>query len=646
MSIRKRIKIVITSRPQIPIKSYFPDVVEIPLDPNNQNDIVKYVHASVLELEKRGFPKELRKKIQETLIKGSDGMFLWASLLLDDLKTSTQTSPNDIQHKLESLPQALPDLYRKILLAIKPEDVETVNNILRWVFWAERPLKLQELAKAIVIKPGLRSISSLSNMKKLDFKNILRSILGALITVQDDTVYLVHQSAKEFLKEFNSITIERFSLQPDQSHLYITLSCLTYLSFDEFKAVEVIYDPISRSNKAFVDDPFFRYCSIHWPDHMRQLGDELQRTPLLKAAFLYHAQSKVIMEVAWNFYDRSRSHTLLGLKPLMIATYYGLPNLIQFLLDDGEDINHLCPHHGNALQAVVHQGKDDIVRYLVERGADVNVHDGRIGTALQAAAYNGKEDIVRFLVEHGADVNAKGGYYGTALQAAVRDGRDDIVRYHAGQEADFNAHNGRIDTTLPVAAYTGKVDTVRYPVEYGTNVNAKGDDSSNSLHAAVRIGKDDIIRYLVGRSADAKLHDSRIGTALPIIAYNGKEDIVRYLVEHGADVNVEGGYYSTALQAAACYGKDVIVRYLVEHGADINAQGGYYGNALQAAAYNGKEDVIRYLVERGADVNAEGGYCSTALQVAACGGTDDIVRYLAECGADVKALGDKHGKVA
>jgi hypothetical protein len=261
--------------------------------------------------------------------------------------------------------------------------------------------------------------------------------LGALITVQNDTVYLVHQSVKEFLREVSSIPSKRLSLQSNESHLDIAISCLTYLSFKEFETVEVVYDPMSRSNKAFVDDPFFSYCSIHWLDHMRQLDDQSQRAPLLKTAFLYHAKSKVTMELAWNVYDRSISHSLLGLKPLIIATHYSLPNLIQFLLDDGEDINHVCPYHGNALQVAVREGKDDIVRYLVEHGADVNAHDGRTGTALQVAAYNGQKDIVRYLVERGGDITAHGGYYGNAAQAAQRQGYINIVNYLVGKGADL-----------------------------------------------------------------------------------------------------------------------------------------------------------------------------------------------------------------
>jgi hypothetical protein len=79
-------------------------------------------------------------------------MFLWVDLILYDLKTSASTSEYTIQKTLKSFPKSLPDLYKKILLAIQPEDLDLANSILRWVVWAERPLKLQELTIATAIQ--------------------------------------------------------------------------------------------------------------------------------------------------------------------------------------------------------------------------------------------------------------------------------------------------------------------------------------------------------------------------------------------------------------------------------------------------------------------------------------------------------------
>jgi hypothetical protein len=111
--------------------------VEISLDKNNLKDIADYVHASDLELQKNNFPTELRQEIQKTLIEGSNGMFLWVYLILNDLTKPGRKSPHAIRTKLKSLPKTLPDLYKKILHAIEPEYVERANDILRWVVWAE-----------------------------------------------------------------------------------------------------------------------------------------------------------------------------------------------------------------------------------------------------------------------------------------------------------------------------------------------------------------------------------------------------------------------------------------------------------------------------------------------------------------------------
>jgi hypothetical protein len=130
-SIGNRIKIIITSRPHVDVKLSLPDVVIIPLDSNNlKNDIVDFVTTEASKLTQ--FPVALREEIRQALISGADGMFLWVSLIIDDLQKST-TRPRIIRKKLKSLPKSLPDLYTNILRKIKPEDQEYATAIVRWV---------------------------------------------------------------------------------------------------------------------------------------------------------------------------------------------------------------------------------------------------------------------------------------------------------------------------------------------------------------------------------------------------------------------------------------------------------------------------------------------------------------------------------
>jgi hypothetical protein len=75
--------------------------------------------------------------------------------------------------KLNSLPKSLPDLYSRICLNIKVDDVEAANNI-RWVVWAERPLTLQELAISIAIRPERRPTSQSSDLVRFDLERDLQ----------------------------------------------------------------------------------------------------------------------------------------------------------------------------------------------------------------------------------------------------------------------------------------------------------------------------------------------------------------------------------------------------------------------------------------------------------------------------------------
>jgi hypothetical protein len=145
--------------------------------------------------------------------------------------------------------------------------------------------------------------------------------LGGLIKVQNDTVYLVHQSIKKYLKETNLIPAGEHSLQPNKSNLHNTISCLTYLSFREHPALA------SHTNSSF-----FQYSSTYWPEHMRKLNEKLQRKPELKTAFLYLSKTESNLRLAWRIYALNTSHRYYISTPSMMAVCYGITSLVQFLL--------------------------------------------------------------------------------------------------------------------------------------------------------------------------------------------------------------------------------------------------------------------------------------------------------------------------
>ena len=78
-----------------------------------------------------------------------------------------------------------------------------------------------------------------------------------------------------------------------------------------------------------------------------------------------------------------------------------------------------------ALQAAVFNENKAMVQFLLENGADVNLPSRKFGTALQMACGQRRVDpenaVMQLLLEHGADVYAPAGRFGTAIQLAAKD---------------------------------------------------------------------------------------------------------------------------------------------------------------------------------------------------------------------------------
>ncbi|KIM99689.1 hypothetical protein OIDMADRAFT_125508, partial [Oidiodendron maius Zn] len=85
--------------------------------------------------------------------------------------------------------------------------------------------------------------------------------------------------------------------------------------------------------------------------------------------------------------------------------------------------------YGFALQAWACSSScdPDVMQYLLDKGANVNAVGGEFGTALQAAACHHKA-YVEMLLKHGADPKIEGGKYGSAIAAAKEKGFNRVVK--------------------------------------------------------------------------------------------------------------------------------------------------------------------------------------------------------------------------
>lgn len=132
-------------------------------------------------------------------------MFLWVKFAIRDLNKPASNAV--LKERLKHLPYGLKQTYRHIIATLveKLDDIDRklAHTLLSLIAAARRPLKLDELQYAVAIATWLDSKSTkpfeFSEFAAAHFVPQLISLCGHIISISDQTVSLVHTSAKEFL---------------------------------------------------------------------------------------------------------------------------------------------------------------------------------------------------------------------------------------------------------------------------------------------------------------------------------------------------------------------------------------------------------------------------------------------------------------
>jgi uncharacterized protein len=138
--------------------------------------------------------------------------------------------------------------------------------------------------------------------------------------------------------------------------------------------------------------------------------------------------------------------------PLLIAGFYGNPEIIELLISRGSVISHTDIYGRNALHYAARAGSCPNIRALVRGGMAVN-GSGKIDeyTPLMEAAWAAKVESIRCLIELGADKNASDGSGFTALMQAVWSRNVDSVQLLVDTGADLSHRNNHGETALDIA---------------------------------------------------------------------------------------------------------------------------------------------------------------------------------------------------
>jgi hypothetical protein len=217
-----------------------------------------FIQQKVRQLaqEKRYTP-EMQDAVLEHLTSNANDTFLWVALVCQELKA---TANRHVLKKLALFPPGLDDLYKQMMLQMsKSADAKICCCVLASIAVLYRPVTISEL---LALVEQLEEVGD-------DVREII-SLCGSFLTLREDTVYFVHQSAKDFLFAKASNTVFPDGTECFHRDLFATSLTILHktLRRDMYNLqapgcpVEYVKPPIQ--------DPLAlsRYPCFHWIDHL------------------------------------------------------------------------------------------------------------------------------------------------------------------------------------------------------------------------------------------------------------------------------------------------------------------------------------------------------------------------------------------
>ncbi|KAF2197377.1 HET-domain-containing protein [Delitschia confertaspora ATCC 74209] len=221
------------------------------------NSYIDYKLSRLESLE----DEDLRDRVRDILRRKANGTFLWVALVVQELERPESWDPLQV---VDEVPAELHRLYDRMVNQIQQlseKNSELCRRILSIATVVYRPLHLAEIGGLCGL-PGQISVLT-KNVRKIV------AMCGSFLTVRDDQVYLIHQSAKDYLSDEARTTI--FPCQA-KTHHYIFLQSLELLSSTLRRDMYCLIAPAFPINLVQVpeQDPLgtTRYSCVHWVGHL------------------------------------------------------------------------------------------------------------------------------------------------------------------------------------------------------------------------------------------------------------------------------------------------------------------------------------------------------------------------------------------
>jgi len=636
-----------------------------------EGDVKTYITHRIDNQEEMALTQEDQSAIKDALCEKSQGLFLYARLMLDEiLRQSSMATIN-----LHRLPGSLAEMYTDLLHEHSSRSGASMrfqSLLLSWITHASRPLRITELAALINSRDDRGGLN-----KNQDAKLMIRTSCGSLLEIlEDETVQVIHHSFTEFLldgtrsnNEATTIESEKWfpTLVPDLIHRSLAVSCVEYLlsgCFDSWSIVDqraVYIEAISEGPKSlFIRFHFLQYASKNMLYHASQcdeLGTDL--TLLFDRLcqygghdfeswkdFLFSAKGEITPE---NFY------------PLHLAAQAGLTRYVMRILEMGENPDLIDALGRSPIAYASMHGHAATLAVLLEYKATIDLEDENGLAPIHHAVKGNHVKALTCLLDGGADpmsaISKEDVHcYSTSLsmigktpiQLACELGNVDV-------SYELLERIGPVlrSTVLPHwAATTGQAKVLsllfRYP-EILANINTKNTFGNTALYQAACVGNPASVHILLQHGSDVHLVSDDIDPIEDERSNSSTTRSVRTPLHGWANMR-RGRYRNQHLSTVEEWEKCGAL--LIQAGCDIEAQDEKGQTVLFAWpeqtvwTCRGREDrterFVSLLLKHGANPSATDNTGNTPLhQNQRIGTASKAIGLLTKAGANINAIRDK-----
>lgn len=229
-----RLRVLFTSRPSMDIRNQVSQLSNAGwkctedkiLHDDNGDDIRKLLKAKESMIPADEGVQE-RDNMLDKIAKKSQGSFLWASLVLQDLENAYSTE--DMESILNDIPSEMVPHYATILdqMSLKhPRKVDLIRALLSWTVCSSRPLHTSELQTALKLDVGER----IAGMQRT-----VEGLCGQILTInKHGGVQIIHSTARAYLLDKKNSS-SRFFIKKEDGHRRLVTACLKFLASEEMR---------------------------------------------------------------------------------------------------------------------------------------------------------------------------------------------------------------------------------------------------------------------------------------------------------------------------------------------------------------------------------------------------------------------------